>query len=303
MTLNRLAILAVQQANDRSKARGLLELALQMAQTSQDQKALAETEWNLAQITTAAWQDPISALPHGAQALSLARAIHDQELEARSLSSLGWIHLSAGDLEEAMHALEAALALYAALGNEPTASQELSVAHALSDAPPTQGYHHIHQTTSFHPLPAFLSGAPLTQPLTNRASEAVSWALLANAQVQAGQVQPSMRSGRRAQALAQEIKNVWAHITSTYCLTFGLLDAGAYEEALGLMQSILAQARTLPPTFIYQRFLMALGNTYHAVQQWEEARSTFAEADAMAETLDLGQFRVPPCRSCACTSP
>ena len=51
----RLALLAVQQANDMSKARKLLERALHMAQISQDQKALAETEWNLAQITTAAY--------------------------------------------------------------------------------------------------------------------------------------------------------------------------------------------------------------------------------------------------------
>jgi tetratricopeptide (TPR) repeat protein len=294
MTLNRLAILAVQQANDKSQARMLLEQALHMAQTSQDQKALAETEWNLAQITTAAWLDPRRALPHGQQALSLARASNDQELEARSLSSLGWIHLHAGDFQEATHALEAALTLYAALDHEPTASQELSVAPALSGAPPTQRRHHSHQTTSFHPLPSFLIGAPLTKPLTNRASEAVCWALLASAQVHAGQVHNGIHSGRRALALEQESKNVWAHITSTYCLTFGLLDAGAYEEALGLMQPTLAQARTLPPTLIYQRFLMTLGNTYHAMQQWEEARSTFEEADAMAETLDLRSFRVPP---------
>ena len=60
-----------------------------MAQSSQDQRALAETEWNLAQITADVWDDPKSALPHGQQALSLARGIQDQELEARSLPSLG----------------------------------------------------------------------------------------------------------------------------------------------------------------------------------------------------------------------
>jgi hypothetical protein len=50
-----------------------------MAQSSSDQKALAETEWNLAQIIGVVWEDPKSALPHGEQALSLARASHDQE--------------------------------------------------------------------------------------------------------------------------------------------------------------------------------------------------------------------------------
>src|SRR6266571_4265703 len=59
LTLNRLAILAVQQGSDKSKARALLKEALHMAEISQDQRALAETEWNLAQITTAAWEDPM----------------------------------------------------------------------------------------------------------------------------------------------------------------------------------------------------------------------------------------------------
>jgi tetratricopeptide (TPR) repeat protein len=86
-------------------------------------------------------------------------------------------------------------------------------------------------------------------------------------------------------------------------LTHGLLDAGAYEEALGLMQDAMALVRTLPPTLIFQRLLLAQGRTYHAVQQWEEARSTLEEADAMAETLDLGRLRVPVlsqlCMNCA----
>src|SRR5207248_5259595 len=48
-TLNRLAILAVQQSNDKSQVQALLEEARRLAQTSHDQRALAETEWNLAQ--------------------------------------------------------------------------------------------------------------------------------------------------------------------------------------------------------------------------------------------------------------
>src|SRR6266567_3565140 len=267
MTLNRLAILALQQSLDKPRVYALLEQALQVAQTSHDQKALAETEWNLAQITANMWDDPTRALPHGEHALELARGIHDQELEARSLSSLGYIHILGGDFEEAMHCIEASLALYALLGTEQSASRELSLVH-------------------------YLSGAPLTQSLTNRTSEAWCWALLAFAQAHAGQVQPSIRSGRRALALSTESKNVWIQINSMRYLTYGLLDAGAYEEALGLMQASMALARTLPPTLIFQRFLYGLGNVYHALQQWQEARSTLEEAEAVAETLDLARLRV-----------
>src|SRR6266567_4722058 len=267
MTLNRLAILAVQQSHDKLQVRALLEEAWQMAQTSQDQRALVETEWNLAQITSLVWVDTKQALAHGQHALELARASNNQELEARSLSLLGWIHIRIGDFQEAMHALEGSLTLYALIGTEQAASQELS-------------------------LPSFAIGAPPTQPLTNRASEALCWANLAFAQVHAGQVHDSIHSGRRALTLSQESKNGWAYIYSTLCLAHGLLDAGAYEEALVIMQHAVPQARTLPPTIIFQRFLIALGKTYHALQQWEEAQRTLAEAEALAETLDLGPLRV-----------
>ncbi len=249
MTLNRLAILLVQQANDKPPVQVLLEDAWRMAETSADQQALAETAWNQAQIIGVVWDDPTRGLPHGEQALSLARASHDRDLEARSLSSLGWIHLRGGDFQQGMDCLEAALELYARLPTEQSASRELS-------------------------LPSFAMGAPLTQPLTNRASEAVCWALLALAQ-----------------------------INSLRYLTYGLLDAGAYEEALGLMQDAIALARTLPPTLIFQGFLYGLSNVYHALQQWEEARRRWEEAEAMTETLDLRALRVvilsQLCMNCA----
>ncbi len=268
MTLNRLAILAVQQSKDKPQVRALLEEARSMAQSSSDQRVLAETAWNLAQITAVVWEDPKRALSHGQQALSLARDVQDQELEARSLSSLGWIHIRGGDFEEAIQCLEASLALYAVLGEEQSASRELS-------------------------LPSFAIGAPLTQSLTNRASQALCWAVLSFAQVNCGQVQLSLQSGRRALALAHESKNAWAQVISMLGLTQGLLEAGQYEEALGLTQPAVALARTLPPTLSFQRLLTALGGTYHAVQQWAEARSTLEEAEVIAETIDLGPLRVP----------
>jgi tetratricopeptide (TPR) repeat protein len=72
-----------------------------------------------------------------------------------------------------------------------------------------------------------------------------------------------------------------------------LLDAGNYEEALVLMQHTMALARTLPPTIVFQSFLTALGSTYQALQQWDEAHSILEEAEAVAETLGLGPYGVP----------
>jgi tetratricopeptide (TPR) repeat protein len=198
----------------------------------------------------------------------LARESSDQELEARSLYSLGAIHVIGGDFEKTISCLQAALALYdAPLRSEPIASRELSVPHLLI-------------------------GAPLTQSLTNRATEAFCWALLALGQVNAGQVLNSIGSGRMALTLSKESKNIWTQIFSTHCLTYGLLEAGAYEEALLLMQQVLALARTLPPTINFYRFLTALGGTYQALQQWEEAEAALQEAEALADTLDLRSSRV-----------
>src|SRR2546425_2078215 len=79
LTLNRLAVLAVQQSKDKSQVQALLEEAWRLAQISSDQHALAETAWNRAQIIGVGWEDPKRALSHGEQALALARGIQDKE--------------------------------------------------------------------------------------------------------------------------------------------------------------------------------------------------------------------------------
>jgi tetratricopeptide (TPR) repeat protein len=260
MTLNRLAILAVQQGKDKSEVQALLSQAWQQAQTSSDQRALAETAWNLTQITGLLWADLTSALRYGERALSLARAGHNQELEARCLFTLGMIQLLRGDLEQVIPPAEASQALYALLGTEASVSGEL-------------------------PLPYFLRGTPLTQSLSNRASEAGCWMLLALAHMYSGQMQASLHGGRRSLALAHESKDAWQQVTSTSWLAYGLLEVGAYEEALGLMHHSLALAQTFPWSLIRYRFLICLGRVYHALQQWDEARKTLEEVKMDADLL------------------
>jgi DNA-binding SARP family transcriptional activator len=264
MTLNRLAIQAVRQGKDRPQVQALLEEAWHRAESSADERALAETAWNRAQILGLVWEEPKRALAPGEQALHLAREIADQELQARSLCLLGWLHRQRGDFEEAIPLLQAALELYGRLSHEPLAARELS-------------------------LPFFAMGAPLTQPLSNHAAFALSWLLLAFAQVNAGQVQQSLASSRRALALSQESKNVWTHVFSMGCLSIGLLEAGAYEEALALMQQAGTLARTLPLTV--QGFFFPVRSVYHALQQWDEALAALQEAEAIAERVDHRRFR------------
>src|SRR5437588_861453 len=215
-----------------------------------------------------------------------------------------------GGFQEAMHCLEAALALYALLGNEQTASQGFSVTGLLSVAPPTQGQHHIHQAASLHPVAYFLIGAPPTRYLTNRATETLCWGLLALVQVNVGQVHNSIRSGRMALTLSKEIKNVSAQINSTHCLIYGLLETGAYEEAALLpldfsshyeTEALLrggdeGQAREevqrlgerLGP---YRRFRIPYLRSLAALADWdgqrEQAIGHLSEADQLAAEIGL----------------
>src|SRR5258708_22499995 len=108
------------------------------------------------------------------------------------------------------------------MGKEQSASRELSAAHLLI-------------------------GAPLTQPLTYLTTEALCWWLLAFAQLHAGQVQHSICSVRTALTLAPESKNDWAQVSSTFSLTFGLVDAGAYEDALVRTHRAVSLSRPSPP--------------------------------------------------------
>jgi predicted ATPase len=265
-TLNCLAILAVQQAHEKSKARRYLEQALHIAELNQDQRALAETVWNLSLMTAVLWESPTQALPYAQQALSLAQAVHDTELEARSLFALGWIHLLTADYEASMRSVQAALHVYELLKNDPAPTVGLS-------------------------LPSFVIGAPLTQSLTNRAAEAMCWAQLSFAQLQAGQIPKSIESGYKSLELAKAAKNVWVQMPVP--LTSGLLEAGRYEEALALTQQALALTKNLPPTLNFHRMLTILGSTYQALQLWEEAHKTLTEAATMAEQLDFKGYAVP----------
>src|SRR5207249_7086838 len=51
--------------------------------------------------------------------------------------------------------------------------------------------------------------------------------------------------------------------------------------------------KDLPPTFNFYRLLTVLGSTYQALQLWEEAHQTLAEAVTMAEKLDFKLYFVP----------
>ncbi len=95
MGLNHLAMVHVvgrRSAEDHQKALVLLERAGSLAKQNGDQRAMAETSWNLAMI---AWQDQKLdlALQHAEQALGIARSLQHPQLMARHLSILAYIYI------------------------------------------------------------------------------------------------------------------------------------------------------------------------------------------------------------------
>jgi len=88
-------------------------------------------------------------------------------------------------------------------------------------------------------------------------------------------------------------------------MTFGLVEAGTYEEAFGLMQQAMASAPPLVLTHILQGLLTAQGSVSQAVQQWQEAHRAFEEAVDVSKGGDFRHFRVSAlsrlCLHCAVT--
>jgi tetratricopeptide (TPR) repeat protein len=114
--LNRLATLAAQAPADLATATTLLGRALQVAETSGERVALAETAWNLAQMGIYTWKLG-QALAHGTRALALAQELDREELVARCLNVIATAEVLAGHFAAADgHAREAAVR-YAQLGN------------------------------------------------------------------------------------------------------------------------------------------------------------------------------------------
>ncbi|MBI1878425.1 MAG: AAA family ATPase [Chloroflexi bacterium] len=122
--LNRLATLAAQIAYDIDQATTFLQQAIHVAESCGDQVALAEAEWNLAQITVYSW-DMERSMTHAQRALALARQLDLQELIGRSLTVLGFAENGAARWVEGESHYEEARHLYAALGNRALEAESL----------------------------------------------------------------------------------------------------------------------------------------------------------------------------------
>ena len=125
--------------------------------------------------------------------------------------------------------------------------------------------------------------------MRDRAMEAYCLCQLAHARLHRGQPQTAIRQARSALTISQEIKNVWGQINAMFELTGGLLDVGSYTEALNIAQQALEGARELEgyssrANSMLLRSLIQLGDTYRALQAFENARKVDLEALKLNES-------------------
>lgn len=126
--------------------------------------------------------------------------------------------------------------------------------------------------------------------LGNRAMEADCLGQVTEARISRGRPQEGISAGRVAYAISLEIENAWGQVTGAINLTPGLLDIGAYAEALAIAQQGVATARTLGMPQVLVFSLMQLGAVYRALLALEAACATHLEAMTLNETMSSPPF-------------
>ena len=269
--LNRLAILLVQRFSDVAAATDLLEEALEVAETSGDKVALAETQWNLAQMAIHRWE-PDAAGAHAEKALKLARQLGLEELAARSLDTVGISHNFGGRWDECVAHTREAAALYGRMADRGGGS--LAAQYLLVGSPPSEALH-------------------------NRAMEAQCLATVAVAEVNRGELAASVRAGRAALKIGRKINNEWTQALAVTNLSQGLVEEGHYGEALRTVHEGVRMARNLPDPVLPLLALYAAGNAHQAILGLEQARTMYEEALEVADSLPQPWRLLMATRLCA----
>jgi len=211
------------------------------------------------------------------QALQIAESSNDMAGLAETEWNMALLHLYSFDWE-ATHAYgERALAHARSLDLlELTALSLNVIAHAeMGLAAWTQAEAHAEEARA-----VFVH-------LSNRAMEVDCLCLVANAHLHRGHIQLGINTAQTAYELSLKIANTWGQVLSMVYLTQGLLEAGAYTEALELAQKGVSTACVLRFTPLHILSLTMLGNVQQALFQLEHARTAYLEALSLSEHLGL----------------
>jgi DNA-binding SARP family transcriptional activator len=119
----------------------------------------------------------------------------------------------------------------------------------------------------------------------HRAMEADCLSIIALLSTHSGENSSGIDAARAGVAIAREAENSWGEANCAHPLARGLLDRGAWGEALAVAEAGVAAARIAghPPTLVFN--LLALGAIYRAHLEVEPALQTHGEAHAIATAM------------------
>ena len=126
--------------------------------------------------------------------------------------------------------------------------------------------------------------------LRNRAMEADCLGVLADLQISDGLLLTGIETAREAYTISHQIENPWGMVNNALHLTRGLMEMGAYEEALEIAGQSLTLARTLPFHLLLLLTLMTVGAIYRALFQISQARQAHQEALEIDKALPSQRY-------------
>jgi DNA-binding SARP family transcriptional activator/tetratricopeptide (TPR) repeat protein len=121
--------------------------------------------------------------------------------------------------------------------------------------------------------------------LGNREMEVGCLCKLAEVRINDGQPQEGINAARAALAISVEIEDPWGQINAAVQMVPGLLDCGAYTEALSVIQQGVALARALEITPLLVITLNEWGRVSRAMLALEAAHAAHSEALARCESF------------------
>lgn len=273
--LNRLATVTAQGLNDIETAAALLREALTIAEDAGDRAGLAETEWNLANMSVHSG-DPETSLPHGKRALTLARELGQQELTARCLNVLAYAETISGQWPEGEVHADESRALYVALGNRELEADNLClVAKArINCGRPQAG------------IAAARAAQQISLDIENRWGQANSAKYLALGLLECGQYGQALVAVQGGVATAQA--SGYAPLLAFNLAVLGCIYRAmlALEKALVVHLELLEINETLASRLFTKTAVSELSADYALAGEWEAAH-TYAQQTLAARDNTL----------------
>jgi tetratricopeptide (TPR) repeat protein len=252
--------------------------------------------------------------------LAHARAVNQPQNECTVLNRLATLAVHRHDFERAVSLLQAAIQVAERSGNNYslaqcewelaqlrhhqfdfpaslahsqralTAARELGDRELVASALNALGYAHL-LLGRLEPARAALHEArELFASQRNRALEADCLTALAAAELWVGRWQICIERAREAAAISLEIENPWGQVYSATWLAAGLLDGGAYEEALVAARAgrEVGRAHDFMPVTLLN--LLVVGGIYRTIGQLDRALEAHLEAATLQSNARTSPF-------------